>query len=68
MIRGLGFDRIAVAQNGIKQQGQQWGADHGLEISEWNVDQIEIIKGAGALQYGSDAIGGVISINNKVKP
>ena len=68
VIRGLGFDRIAVAQNGIKQQGQQWGADHGLEISEWNVDQIEIIKGAGALQYGSDAIGGVISINNKVKP
>ena len=28
MLRGLGFNRVAVLQNGIKQQGQQWGADH----------------------------------------
>ncbi|MDR1416663.1 MAG: Plug domain-containing protein, partial [Prevotellaceae bacterium] len=30
VIRGLGFNRLVVAENGIKQQGQQWGADHGL--------------------------------------
>jgi iron complex outermembrane receptor protein len=32
MIRGMGFNRIAVTENGIKQEGQQWGADHGLEM------------------------------------
>lgn len=46
IVRGLGFNRVAVVENGIKQQGQQWGADHGLEIDQYNVDYIEIIKGA----------------------
>lgn len=38
MIRGLGFNRIAVAENGMKQEGQQWGSDHGLEIDAFNVE------------------------------
>ena len=45
MIRGLGFNRIAVSENGIKQEGQQWGADHGLEIDAFNVDEVRILKG-----------------------
>ena len=44
MIRGLGFNRIAVSENGIKQEGQQWGADHGLEIDAFNVDEVRILK------------------------
>ncbi len=62
MIRGLGFNRVAVVQNGIKQQGQQWGADHGLEIDQYDVEKVDIYKGASSLQYGSDAIAGVIVI------
>lgn len=62
MIRGLGFNRIAVVQNGIKQQGQQWGADHGLEIDQYDVERVEIYKGAMSLQLGSDAIAGAIKI------
>jgi iron complex outermembrane receptor protein len=62
IIRGLGFNRVAVAENGIKQEGQQWGADHGLEIDQFGVEQIEIIKGPSSLAFGSDAIGGVIQI------
>ncbi len=68
IIRGLGFNRIAVAENGIKQEGQQWGADHGLELDALQTEEIEIIKGVGAIEYGSDAIGGVIRINNKRIP
>ncbi len=37
MIRGMGFNRIAVLENGIKQEGQQWGADHGLELDAFNI-------------------------------
>lgn len=62
MLRGLGFNRVAVLQNGIKQQGQQWGADHGLEIDQFDVENTEIHKGAASLQYGSDAIAGAIKL------
>lgn len=68
VIRGLGFSRILVAENGIKQEGQQWGADHGLEISPWGIEKVEIIKGAGTLEYGGDAMGGIIAIQNHQKP
>ncbi|MGV8138994.1 MAG: TonB-dependent receptor plug domain-containing protein [Mangrovibacterium sp.] len=62
VIRGLGFNRIVVAENGIKHEGQQWGEDHGLEIDQYAVDRVEVIKGPASLMYGSDAIGGVIDI------
>jgi iron complex outermembrane receptor protein len=68
MIRGLGFNRIAVAENGAKQEGQQWGADHGLEIDAFSTEEVEVIKGVGTIEYGSDAIGGVIKINNEKVP
>ncbi len=62
VIRGLSFNRIVVAENGIKHEGQQWGQDHGLEIDQYAVDRVEVIKGPASLMYGSDAIGGVIDI------
>lgn len=43
------FNRIIVTENGIKQEGQQWGSDHGLEIDQFNVERLEIIKGAASL-------------------
>ncbi len=61
-IRGLGFNRMAVAEDGIKHEGQQWGDDHGLEIDQFSVDRAEVIKGPAALLYGSDAIGGVLNL------
>ncbi|AWM13429.1 TonB-dependent receptor [Flavobacterium sediminis] len=67
IIRGLGFNRVVVTENGVKHEGQQWGSDHGLEIDQYAVDQVQIIKGPASLQYGSDAIGGIIVIEkNKI--
>jgi len=66
-IRGLGFNRLAVSQDGIKHEGQQWGDDHGLEIDQFAIDRAEVIKGPAALLYGSDAIGGVLNLySNRV--
>lgn len=62
MIRGMAFNRIAVVENGIKQEGQQWGSDHGLEIDAFNIERLIIRKGPSSLLYGSDAIGGVVEI------
>jgi iron complex outermembrane receptor protein len=64
VIRGLGFNRLVVAENGIKQQGQQWGADHSLEIDQYGVEQVEIVKGPASLQYGAEAMAGVIIITS----
>nr|WP_317630953.1 TonB-dependent receptor [uncultured Flavobacterium sp.] len=68
IIRGLSANRVAVTENGIKQEGQQWGADHGLEIDAFNTEKVEIIKGVGTIAYGSDAMGGVIAIDNSAIP
>lgn len=68
VIRGLAFNRIIVNDRGVKQEGQQWGADHGLEIDQFDPERVEIIKGASSLLYGSDGIGGVINIKPSVLP
>jgi len=68
VIRGLGFNRIVVIENNIKHEAQQWGADHGLEIDQYAIDHIEVIKGPASLMFGSDAIGGVIDVKNRKIP
>lgn len=67
-IRGLGFNRVVVVQEGIKHEAQQWGVDHGLEIDQYAIDQIRIIKGPASLLYGSDAIAGTIVIEPSPTP
>ncbi|CAN5239961.1 TonB-dependent receptor [soil metagenome] len=62
VIRGLGFNRVVVVNDGIRQEGQQWGDEHGIEIDENTVNRIEILKGPASLSYGSDAMAGVINI------
>jgi len=61
VIRGLGYNRVVVLQNNIRQEGQQWGDEHGIEIDEFSIDRAEVIKGPGSLVYGSDAMAGVIN-------
>ena len=67
-IRGLGFNRMVVTEDGIKHEGQQWGDDHGLEIDQFSIDHIDVVKGPAALLYGSDAIGGVINLYSNYIP
>ncbi|MCX2495786.1 TonB-dependent receptor [Pedobacter sp. PF22-3] len=62
VIRGLGYNRIVTLDDGIKQQGQQWGDEHGIEIDQFKSDRIEVLRGAASLMYGSDALGGVINL------
>lgn len=62
IIRGMSFNRLSVQQDGVQQEGQQWGADHGLEIDQNDVENLEVIKGPAVLKYGGDAIGGLVRI------
>ena len=60
VIRGLGYNRVVTVNDGIRQEGQQWGDEHGIEIDEFSVSKVEILKGPASLMYGSDAMAGVI--------
>ena len=67
-IHGLGYNRVVTLQDGIRQEGQQWGDEHGVEVDQNSVDRIEIIKGPASLSYGSDAIGGVVNLISPPPP
>lgn len=66
VIRGLSGNRIIVNHYGIKQESQQWGLDHGLELDVFDVERLEIVKGPATIQYGSDGLGGVLNIQSGV--
>ena len=68
VIHGLHSNRILILNNGIRQEGQQWGSEHAPEIDPFIANRLTVIKGSGALQYGGDAIGGVILVEQKNLP
>lgn len=69
VIHGLYGNRIAIVNNGVIQAGQQWGNDHAPEIDPFMVDHLTVIKGAGALAYGGNGLGGIVlAENNPILP
>lgn len=63
VIRGLGYNRIVTVNDGIRQEGQQWGDEHGIEVDAQTVHSVEILKGPASLMYGSDAMAGVLVLH-----
>ena len=61
-IHGLGYNRVLTLYDGVRQEGQQWGDEHGIEVDENAVDKIEVVKGPASLIYGSDALAGVVNL------
>jgi iron complex outermembrane receptor protein len=66
VIRGLGYNRVLTINDGVRQEGQQWGDEHGIEVDEASVNKIELLKGPASLIYGSDAMAGVVNIISNV--
>ncbi|MEI9911182.1 MAG: TonB-dependent receptor [Bacteroidota bacterium] len=67
-IRGLGYNRVVVINDGVRQEGQQWGDEHGIEVDEYGVNKAEILKGPASIMYGSDALAGVVNFISVVPP
>ena len=66
VIRGLSYNRVLTVNDGVRQEGQQWGDEHGIEIDEASVNKVELLKGPASIIYGSDAMAGVINIISNV--
>lgn len=67
-IRGLGYNRVLTIVDGAREEAQQWGDEHGVEVDQFAAARIEILKGPASLLYGSDALGGVINIIDDLVP
>ncbi len=63
VIHGVHSQRILILNHGLRQEGQQWGAEHAPEIDPFIASNIVVIKDAAAIKYGTDALGGVIVVN-----
>lgn len=65
VIRGLTSQGVIIVHDGVKHESQQWGDEHAPEISLFDLDRIEILRGPSSLIYGADGIGGAINIISK---
>ncbi|HEX9651088.1 MAG TPA: TonB-dependent receptor [Cyclobacteriaceae bacterium] len=68
VIHGVHSDRVLILNHGLRQEGQQWGAEHAPEIDPFIASNIVVIKDASAIKYGTNALGGVIVINPSELP
>lgn len=68
VIRGLSYNRVITLSDGVKQEGQQWGDEHGIEMDQYKAGRVEVLRGAASLLYGSDAMGGVINVIDPLVP
>lgn len=66
VIHGLYGSRVSIINNGVKMAEQEWGVEHAPNVDVNNFQHIDVIKGASALKYGSDAIGGVVVLEPEV--
>ena len=62
VIRGLSNANVIMLNNGAKLENFNFSSNHPFLVDEFTADRIEIIKGAASLQYGSDAVGGVVNV------
>ncbi|WP_297513995.1 TonB-dependent receptor [uncultured Caulobacter sp.] len=68
VIRGMDAQRVKLAENGLSSSDvSDVGPDHGVPIDPLAAQDIEVVRGAATLRYGSQAIGGVVNvINNRI--
>lgn len=68
VVNGMHSNRLLILNNGIRQEGQQWGSEHAPEIDPFIASNISVVKGAEAIRYGAEAIGGVVIIEPPALP
>src|SRR5690606_25516420 len=62
-IRGSSFEQILLLVDGVRMSDAQtahYDLDTAVPLDE--IERIEVLRGPGSAQYGSDAVGGVINI------
>ena len=68
VVNGMYGNRLLIINNGVRQQGQQWGVDHAPELDANTAGRITVVKGAEGVRYGSEALGGVVLMEGQLLP
>lgn len=68
IIQGLNGSRVLIMNNGVRMQDMEWGDEHAPNVDINTAGSVTVVKGAGALKYGGDAIGGVIIMEPSKAP
>ncbi len=68
VIQGLHSSRVLIINNGTRLEDQEWGVEHAPNLDVNTAANVTVVKGAGALKYGGDAVGGVIVTDPPVAP
>lgn len=69
IIRGLDSYRVRTQENGIGTHDvAALSEDHAIPVDPFAADRVEVVRGPATLRYGSQAIGGVVSIENNRIP
>ncbi len=62
VIHGLSSQRVVVVVDGVRQEAQNWGDEHGPQVDPFQVKKMEVVKGPSSVLYGSGALGGVVNV------
>ncbi|CAD7810629.1 putative TonB-dependent receptor [Chryseobacterium aquaeductus] len=68
VIHGLYGSRISILNNGVKMAEQEWGVEHAPNVDVNDFEHIDVIKGASALKYGNEGVGGVVVLEPATIP
>ncbi len=68
IIQGLNGSRVLIMNNGVRMQDMEWGDEHAPNVDINTAGYVTVVKGAAALRYGGDAIGGVIVMEPSKAP
>lgn len=68
VIHGMYGTRVLIVNQGVRQSGQQWGDDHAPEVDIESSSSIQVVKGAEAVRYGSEAIAGAVILDQAPLP
>lgn len=68
VIHGLYGSRVSILNNGVKMAEQEWGVEHAPNIDINDFEHIDVVKGASALKYGNEGIGGAVVLEPSVLP
>jgi iron complex outermembrane receptor protein len=69
VVRGLDNYRVRIQENGISNSGvSELGEDHAVPVDPVAASQVEVVRGPATLRWGSQAIGGVVNVENNRIP
>lgn len=68
VIHGLYGTRVSVINSGVKMAEQEWGVEHAPNVDVNMFEHIDVVKGASALKYGNESVGGVVVLEPAVVP